>query len=190
MCKLLAVDPQFRTLHLMEMLNLSPSNGFPLLTLKGWLIRGPKILTLHDLTPHRPEEDFLLLGSTFRSLHNGTMFCDSNTFDEWLLEDGNMAPAYEFHAKALAMKEAENNSNKRWLLKCPYHTLCLPEVLSQYPKASFIWIHRSPLKVLSSICDLTDTLKGMWGEGWETKQDKKDGVLNYSLPLYMEMINR
>ncbi len=96
----------------------------------------------------------------------------------------NMAPAYEFHAKAVAMKEAENESNKRWLFKCPYHTPFLPEILSQYPKASFIWIHCDPLKSISSTCDLRNCLERIWGEGWNTEQEKKDGVHNYTLPYF------
>ncbi len=141
----------------------------------------------HLMAPNLPEEDFYILENCFRSLSIAAC-ARIRSFQDWLLEEGTMTPAYEFHAKVLAMKEAESDSNHRWLLKMPYNTFYFPEVMQQYPKASFIWIHRDMEEVVPSFIDLQFCLSTIWGEKL-TEQEEKTEAWKY-IHDYIPMVER
>ena len=49
------------------------------------------------------------------------------------------------------------NKYKQWVLKCPFHMICIDEIKSIYPDAKLIWCHRHPCSAVPSLCSF---LKG------------------------------
>ncbi len=206
MHRVLSTDPQFRVLRMGTMLNFPYFNGR-----NNWLFlqsayrsamqagtTGPgsakdrEKRQEHFFDFDNPEEDCFFLFSCFRTFAFRFKLNVDFSFLEWLLEDGNMTPTIDFHSKYLAMMEAANeaDSSRPWLLKHPYHTLGLHEILSYYPKASFIWIHRDPRYILPSNLLLDDQLYTLEGIRWSSEQARVDWVRSKSLPAYKQMIDR
>ncbi|MEZ6060342.1 MAG: sulfotransferase [Planctomycetaceae bacterium] len=52
------------------------------------------------------------------------------------------------------LKKLTYRSNKRVLLKSPYHTFHIPTLLEMFPEAKFVYIHRHPYHVFRSACHL------------------------------------
>jgi len=46
-----------------------------------------------------------------------------------------------------------------WVLKCPDHVFALAAVRAVYPDARFVFLHRDPVEVLSSVAKLTEVLR-------------------------------
>ena len=58
------------------------------------------------------------------------------------LKDCSFESVFKWHKRFFQVLEI-NGSPKRWLLKDPSHIGHIPEILSTYPNAKFINIHRS-----------------------------------------------
>ncbi len=185
----MANDQQFKTMSAPEMLQLRyPDYIYPRCI--GEVFRYTHLAKSHQghqSAPTVPEEDVFILQGCFRCLSLSALG-NYPSFADWLLEEGEMTPAYEFHAKVLALKEAESDSNHRWLLKMPYHTFFLPEVMHQYPKVSFIWIHRDIEEVVPSYIELLHGIRKIWGDTL-TEEEKKT-VAWRCLHDYKQMIRR
>ncbi|MDJ0649867.1 MAG: sulfotransferase, partial [Xenococcaceae cyanobacterium MO_188.B19] len=55
-------------------------------------------------------------------------------------------------------------SEKRWLLKAPFHLFYLSSLITVFPDAHIIWNHRSPQKVLPSLCSLSASVRSIYTE--------------------------
>jgi hypothetical protein len=74
----------------------------------------------------------------------------------WLEANGDLA-GFQFHKKFLQF--LQNGLNGRWVLKCPDHTFSIDSILSVYPDARFIIVHRDPVDVFASVAHLTEVLR-------------------------------
>jgi hypothetical protein len=72
-----------------------------------------------------------------------------------------------------AMQESPDalGSDKRWMLKCPFHLPYLDELFETFPDATVVWTHRDPVECIGSACSLYYTLAAMALEAHEI--DKK-----------------
>ena len=74
------------------------------------------------------------------------------------LEDSDRTVSYLWHRRFLKVLQS-GYKPKRWLLKDPSHLGNLDEILSIYPDACFIHIHRDPAETIPSICSLTSQVR-------------------------------
>jgi hypothetical protein len=85
---------------------------------------------------------------------------DVPTYNRWLLDDADLAPAYRWHRTFLEHLQSGHMA-ERWLLKSPAHLWHLGALLAEYPDAVVIQTHRDPLKVIASVSALAAHLRRM-----------------------------
>ena len=131
------------------------------LELDGMYSLDPGLRALHDMRADGPEECRHL----FR--HNFT----DDTFDSMAVvpsytawfRSQSMAPAYDWHRKALALVQS-TAPDLRWVLKYPAHLRNLAELFRVYPDACVVQTHRDPLEVLPSLCTLVFRLRSLYSD--------------------------
>ena len=115
-----------------------------------------KLDDMHSITAASPEECLLIKVFALRSI---LYFYMANT-PSYLsyLENSDRTVSYLWHRRFLKVLQS-GYKPKRWLLKDPSHLGNLDEILSIYPEACFIHIHRDPMETIPSICSLTSQVR-------------------------------
>ena len=85
------------------------------------------------------------------------------------LKTCDFAPAMVWHSRFLQVME-QTNKPTRWLLKDPTHVHHIPELLSAYPGAYFVFIHRNPTATIPSLCSLSSKITS----ALSTRADKEE----------------
>ena len=164
---LLSLDPDHRSPLFWEMMNPLPLCKQGSFTEKMRVMRSRSILfsknrfiskldDMHAITATSPEECLLIKVFALRSI---LYFYMANT-PSYLcyLEDSDKTVSYLWHRRFLKILQSQYKP-KRWLLKDPSHLGNLEEILSIYPDACFIHIHRDPAETIPSICSLTSQVR-------------------------------
>ncbi len=164
---LLSLDPDHRSPLFWEMMNPLPLCESGSFTEKMRVMRSRSILfsknrfiskldDMHAITATSPEECLLIKVFALRSI---LYFYMANT-PSYLsyLEDSDKTVSYLWHRRFLKILQSQYKP-KRWLLKDPSHLGNLEEILSIYPDACFIHIHRDPAETIPSICSLTSQVR-------------------------------
>src|SRR5262249_17034277 len=111
----------------------------------------PHLREVHEVEALRPYECYFLLQNNFLDLSLGLGggawgYCD------WVLEQ-DLTATYDYYRTQLQIL-AWKWPGCRLVLKCPYHTLALPQLLRLFPDAFFLNTHREPPTVIASYCSL------------------------------------
>lgn len=69
----------------------------------------------------------------------------------------DVVPVYQYQKKVLKLLQWKN-PRRHWVLKSPAALLHFPQILEVHPDAQFVWMHRDPVKSLSSAVNLAGTL--------------------------------
>ncbi len=117
---------------------------------------APEIRLVHPMTAYSAQECSEITAHVFRSLRFDTTH-NVPTYRAWLGGAGHLE-AYRFHQRFLKHLQQERGPG-RWILKCPDHVFALDAIRAIYPDACFIFLHRNPLEVLSSVARLTEVLR-------------------------------
>ncbi|MFE3105278.1 sulfotransferase family protein [Nocardia tengchongensis] len=119
---------------------------------------APMLRSIHAQAAQSPDECTWLLANELASMVFTFAF-DIPDYLDWLLST-NLTDAFSGHRRQL--------QHIRWrrpgatlVLKDPYHALYLDELNTVYPDARYIYLHRSPADVLSSLCSLRETVRHM-----------------------------
>jgi hypothetical protein len=72
----------------------------------------------------------------------------------------DLTPVYAYHKKVLQLLQWKHKG-ERWVLKSPAHLGRLNFLFNIYPDARIVVTHRDPLRVMSSMSNLTTHLKAM-----------------------------
>ncbi|MEM7031820.1 MAG: sulfotransferase [Chloroflexota bacterium] len=114
--------------------------------------------TMHAMVPDQVDEDIGWYDSGL-----GMGFVESQMFlyrehkrRDFPLQDRDLA-TYRYAWLDMVMRiyqTLEPESNKPWLMKDPFHTAFLPQLLQQFPDAKLIFMHRPPEDVLASMAKL------------------------------------
>ena len=159
--RLLAADPDNRVVASWEALNPVPLNEDPNETVKrmkaarisekALRLMAPGFFSIHPVEHETPEEDILLLDTTFLSTTpEATMHVPS--YAAWL-EQTDQSNAYEYAAKLLKLLQYQRPA-KRWVLKSPHHMEFLDLANRYFGKVHFIWTHRDILESLPSFISM------------------------------------
>ncbi len=125
----------------------------------------PGFTAFHELGAQLAQEDVRIFTSDFRSMQHSLQF-KVPRYNDWLLRETDMAPAYAWHRRFLQHLQSEHHA-ERWLLKSPAHLWCLPALVAEYPDAVVIQNHRDPLKVIASLSALGASLREMTTDSFE-----------------------
>lgn len=159
--RLLAADPENRVLLSWEALNPVPLSDAPdekekrikaaRLSEKALKLMAPGFFSIHPVEYQQPEEDILLLDTTFMSTTaEATMYVPS--YAAWL-EQTDQTPAYRYMIKLLKHLQWQRPA-KRWVLKSPHHMEFLGVIKKEVPQVQFIWTHRDIVQSLPSFLSM------------------------------------
>jgi len=148
--RLLAADPDMRTLSSWEALNPAPLNGdihtgkdrvkIAHTSEKVLKMMAPGFFAIHPVEHLAPEEDVLLLDVSFLSTTpEATMHVPS--YASWL-ENTDQTLAYSYAAKLMKFLQWQNPA-RHWILKSPHHLEFLDLADKCFGKLNFIWTHRN-----------------------------------------------
>ena len=159
--RLLAADPDNRVLYSWEALNPVPLSEGPddivqrkkaaRLGEKALKLMAPGFFSIHPVEYEKPEEDILLLDTTFLSTTpEATMHVPS--YASWL-EQTDQSPAYAYAVKLLKYLQVQR-PGKRWVLKTPHHMELLDLVHKHFGQVHYLWTHRDIRQSLPSFLSM------------------------------------
>ena len=119
----------------------------------------PGFRAFHPIGARLAQECVRMTGSEFRSMIFTVQY-EVPTYNRWLLDEADLAPAYRWHRRFLEHLQS-GHMGERWLLKSPAHLWHLGALLAEYPDAVIIQTHRDPLKVIASVSALAAHLRQM-----------------------------
>lgn len=117
--------------------------------------------TMHVNAGNKPNECIFLFGLQFLS---DFFVGQYNVPSAAMLTAGkDLTPVYAYHKKVLQLLQWKHRKD-RWVLKSPAHLGWLRFLFNVYPDARVVVTHRDPLRVMSSMSNLTTHLKAMRSE--------------------------
>lgn len=169
--RLLAQDPQFRWLHLWELLQpCPPPNPTSAATdprlqktqvlAQQYKTIAPTLSTAHLIEAQLPEEGNQLLEHAFTNFLFDIR-AHIPTYETWLRTQ-DMRASYQYYRQQLQLLSWQWPG--RWLLKAPCHLRNLDALSSVFPDACIIQTHRDPCVVVPSICSLTAMFRSIFTE--------------------------
>ena len=174
---LLALDNSHRSPRYWEIMSLMPlvKNKFDIKR-REWKINAelkfartiiPKLRNMHHIRANSPEECELLATINVRSF---VYMCMANVpeYVEYL-KDCSFDSVFKWHKRFFQVLEI-NGRPKRWLLKDPSHIGHIPEILTTYPNAKFINIHRDPMESVASFCSLAKNIRSAFSKNVNPEQ--------------------
>jgi hypothetical protein len=128
----------------------------------SWLNRlAPTFRCVHGVGAELPQECVSLMAPSFMSDQFDTMYYVPS-YRAWFFRQ-DLQPAYECHRNFLQHLQYRRGAH-RWILKAPTHMFALPTLLSVYPDALFVQIHRAPLEAIASVSSLITILRRVFSD--------------------------
>jgi hypothetical protein len=159
--RILAGDPDNRSLSSWEALNPAPINGevksgekrikIARLNENALKIMSPGFFAIHPVEHLAPEEDVLLLDISFLST-TAEAIMNVPSYSDWL-EKTDQSPAYEYLVKLMKLLQWQQPA-KRWVLKTPHHLEFLDLAHKYFEDVHFIWTHRNVHEAIPSFLSM------------------------------------
>ena len=185
---LLGADPAHRVPLTWEVMSPSPPTNEDRdrrirqatrsLAMLRWL--APTFESVHATGAELPQECVSLMSPTFMSDQFDTMY-NVPSYREWLFAQ-DLRPAYEFHRRSLQHLQFRRSA-ERWVLKAPAHMFAAPALLSIYPDARFVQIHRDPIEAVASVSSLVTILRRVFSDDVDPIQIGQDAMSYWSQAL-------
>jgi hypothetical protein len=119
----------------------------------------PGFRAMHPMGAEFAQECVRIKALEYRSMIFPTQY-RVPSYAKWLLDEADMAPAYQWHRKFLQHLQSRHPTD-RWVLKSPGHIWCLGDLLAEYPNALLLQTHRDPLRIIASLGSLVSTLRSL-----------------------------
>jgi hypothetical protein len=182
---LLAADPAHRVPLTWEVMSPSPPNaedrkqrirsaGRDLAMLR-WL--APTFESVHATGAELPQECVSLISPTFLSDQFDTMY-NIPSYRAWFFRQ-DLRPAYAYHQRFLQQLQFSQPA-QRWILKAPAHMFAAPALLSTYPDAKFVQLHRNPIDAVASVSSLVTILRRVFSDAVNPIQVGSDAMVYWS----------
>src|SRR5205809_6840580 len=120
------------------------------------------------------------MSPTFMSDQFDTMY-NVPTYRAWFFKQ-DLRPAYEFHRRSLQQLQFRQSA-ERWILKAPAHMFAAPALLSIYPDARFVQIHRDPIEAVASVSSLVTILRRVFSDAVDPVQIGQDALVYWAQAL-------
>src|SRR5438132_2775410 len=192
---LLAADPAHRAPLTWEVMSPSPPTSKDRdqrirqaarnLAMLHWL--APTFESVHATGAELPQECVSLMSPTFMSDQFDTMY-NVPSYREWFFNQ-DLRPAYEFHRRSLQHLQFRKSA-ERWVLKAPAHMFAAPTLLSIYPDARFVQIHRDPIEAVASVSSLVTILRRVFSDDVDPIQIGRDAMSYWAQALKTFMHTR
>jgi hypothetical protein len=136
-----------------------------------WL--APTFRQVHALGAELPQECIGLTSPSMLSDQFDTMY-RVPSYRRWFFKQ-DLLPSYQFHHRCLQHLQ-RRQSARRWILKAPAHMFALPALLSIYPDALFVQVHRTPLKAIVSVASLVAILRSVFSDHVDPLEVGRDAL--------------
>lgn len=120
---------------------------------------APPLEHIHEFYLDGPEECTPLLMQGFDTQALAGMF-NVPRYSNWL-DSVDHLPTYRHHRRILQTLQTSYPA-ERWLLKSPDHLAALGPILTTYPDACLIHLHRDPVQSVSSWASLNAAFRGIY----------------------------
>ena len=116
---------------------------------KVFRLLAPAVRRIHDIDPEGPEECAMLMKNTFVSAAQPTPI-----YRDWFLRQAAevIEAAYREYRQQLQLLHWQRPHDGHWLLKSPAHSYAIGVLLTLFPDAAIILIHRDPYRSIPSTC--------------------------------------
>lgn len=121
-----------------------------------WNRVTPEIMTMHEFGGEMPTELIQIETLSFQSIAWLYLYGFVPSYIGYMMQRSPV-PAFAYAKRVLKLLQWRN-PRARWVLKSPYALTYLPECFEVFPDLRVVWMHRDPLKALSSIVSLLGTL--------------------------------
>ena len=185
---LLAADPAHRVPLTWEVMSPSPPDSEDRqrrireanrdLAMLRWL--APTFEAVHATGAELPQECVSLMSPTFMSDQFDTMY-NIPSYRAWFFRQ-DVRPAYAFHRRFLQHLQFRRSA-ERWILKAPAHMFAAPALLSIYPDAKFVQLHREPIDAVASVSSLVTILRRVFSDVIDPIQVGADAMVYWSEAL-------
>jgi Sulfotransferase family len=138
---------------------------------------APRFRQVHALGAELPQECIGLTSPSLLSDQFDTMY-RIPSYRAWFFKQ-DMRPAYQYHRRFLQHLQYRRSAN-RWVLKAPAHMFALAALLSAYPDARFVQVHRDPLKSIASVSSLVAILRGIFSDYVDPIEVGRDALQYWS----------
>ena len=137
----------------------------------------PKLKNIHPMKAALPEECQLITALDFRSIS----FSYSSKVPEYasFINNCDYSSALLWHKRFLQALETTYKPS-HWLLKDPCHIQHIPEIISVYPEAKFVFIHRDPKDTIASISSLSAHLRAAFSKAIDQKEIGRNSLSFWS----------
>ncbi len=121
-----------------------------------WERVTPEMASVHEFRGDISTELIHLQAGSF--MNGGWLiFCGfTPTFDTYLAKRDNVASLV--YAKRMLKLMQWKNPHKRWMLKSPDAMRYLPDLFKVFPDMQLVWMHRDPLKTVSSAVNMVGNI--------------------------------
>ncbi len=130
----------------------------------------PGLRVLHESMAHLPEEEVFLLDFSFMCLL-APLRAHVPGFWSWVFQSGDLTGLYR-ELKHFISYAGQYRKGSRWVLKAPHHLWMLQQLMEGFPNARIIWIHRDPVRFVTSCASLSRTIRREFSD---TVTDEKVG---------------
>jgi len=154
------------------------------LAMLRWL--APTFESVHATGAELPQECVSLISPTFMSDQFDTMY-NIPSYRAWFFRQ-DLRPGYEFHRRFLQHLQFRRSA-ERWILKAPAHMFFAPALLSIYPDAKFVQLHRDPIDAVASVSSLVTILRRVFSDSVDPIQVGQDAMVYWSdaLKTFMQV---
>ena len=170
--RLLSVGPRLRALKLWEMLEPCPPSSLHPEVVSGRRARAqswcdelydmvPGLKPIHYTQADSPEECIYLLRNTFVDT-SFTLQARLSSYRQWLSRT-DMEPVYQDYRQQLQMLQL-GTKKLRLLLKSPNHSHHVNDILTVFPDACFLRIHRHPAQAIPSAVSLRRLSRAIYSD--------------------------
>lgn len=138
------------------------------------------LMKAHPIEAMNAEECIPILSYDLASLEFPINF-KATAYQEWL-EGLDQIPHMEFHQRFLSLLShpVAKDSRRTWLLKTPWHTNHVWELLQVYPNAKLIATHREPKGMMGSLCSVHSLMKAIFTDKLDMKELGKEQLRVWS----------
>ena len=121
-----------------------------------WNRVAPQMESIHEFGGDMPTELIQLEAASFQAV-GWLIFCGfTPSFDAYMATRSSV-PGLAYAKRVMKVLQWKH-PRKRWLLKSPDSMRYLPAVFEVFPDMKLVWMHRDPLKTISSVVSLVGTI--------------------------------
>jgi len=116
----------------------------------------PQLKFCHELDFTKPEECIFAMNDDLEMGQAISVPGQKST--SRLFDSSEMEPVYASHKKTLQILSSKYPAQSHWVIKCPTHLPHLQVLTKLFPKARFVWTHRSMEAVIPSFCRISQVM--------------------------------